>query len=416
MRALLLLGLAAAAYFQSGPLFFVLFLVLMLRLAARLWLRETTSSLAVSRAFEHRVFFGEQATVTLTFTNQGQLPIPWIEATESLPVALRQTERCSRVLALAPGQSCRVSYVLAGRRRGLYGVGPLSLATGDVFGLARRDLDLTQGESLLVYPRIMAAAELELPSLALFGDVRTRRRVLGDPARIGGIRDYQQGDPLHDIHWRATAAAGTLQVKQYEPATTVQTMLYLDLSRDSYPGDNIYEASELAISVAATVAQRLTVLRQEIGLVTTGCLPLGSDPGSSSGAVQLDVPVGTAAGTGLPAMAVPAPLSPARGRRQFMQVLELLARLQVAPGILVPRDLQATGLGLPWGSTLVLITGSPGSDWWPALHRLRQSGLLVVVLVISRQGVTADQAASARGAGVRMHQIWTDAQALVLPA
>ena len=424
MRALVLLGVLVAAYFQSGPLFFVLLVILLLNTAARLWLREISSGLRVARSLERRLFFGEQTTVTLELANTSGFSIPWIVAAESLPVALRLAERCSQVVSLQAGQCGVISYILVGRQRGLHSIGPLTLSVGDIFGLARRELYMREPEYLLVYPRILAVQELELPSRALFGDVRVRRPLLGDPARVGGIRDYRPGDPLHDIHWRATAAAGSLQVKQYDAATTIQTTIYLDLERSSYRSGNMFEATELAISVAATIAQRLIHLRQEVGLTTNGWLRPLADAASAltrdmPDTILLAAADGPAshgpAGAAEPA-SVPPPIAASKGQAQLMRILEQLARLESVDGDTGLRDLHWHALGLPWGATAVIITGFVNHDLLAALHRLRQTGLLVVLLVASRQTIDGGTEAQARAVGVRLHRVWSDLPTLAVPA
>ena len=417
MKVAIAAGLVLAAYFQSGPLFFMLALAVSLAILAQLWLREIVDHLYATRTMESHLFFGEQTTVAITFSNPGRLPVPWLELRESQPMALRVAQTCDKVLSIGARRQAGLTYTLVGRRRGVYSLGPMMVTVGDVFGLARRELCLPEPRSLIVYPRILGAQELELPALALFGDVRTRRRVVGDPARCGGIREYQPGDPLHDIHWRASAAAGSLQVKQYEPATTIQTMIYLDLEHAGYPMRDPWSAAELAISVAATVAHRLVELRQEVGLATNGQISL---PARSAGnqIVQGLKTVETAvtAAPSTPASdqgdedtsVTPAPLKPAKGRAQLIHVLELLARLELAesgPGL---RRMLLQTTALPWGSTAVIVTGAADNALLAALHRLRETGLQVVLIVVTRQMASAEITGRARSLGVRLQYIWHD--------
>ena len=264
--------LTASIYFQSGPLFYAFAVWLIVLIVVRLWLRGAAAHLIVARAVESRLFFGERTTVRIVIENAGALSIPWLEVNESLPVGLRIADRSHRVISVGAGRREELSYDLIGRQRGLHSAGPLTLSLGDVFGIARQDLVLARPHFVLVYPRLLPLHELELPAVALFGDLRSRRPILGDPSRACGVRDYRAGDPLHEIHWPATAATGTLQVKLFEPATTVQTMMYLDLDRSGYPFANPFVSVELAISIAGTVAQRLTSTRQAFGLATNGRL------------------------------------------------------------------------------------------------------------------------------------------------
>jgi uncharacterized protein (DUF58 family) len=406
MRAIVVALVLLAAYFRSGPLLFAVGVVVVLALGAHFWLDRISARLQVERRLEARLFFLESTTVTIAIRNGSGLPIPWLELHEALPPALILPSTLTRVLSLAPGQVVEVSYRLVGRRRGVHLVGPLRLAVGDVYGLARRELQLSRRHTLIVYPRLLAADQLELPALALFGDIRSRRPFLGDPARVAGVRPYTPGDPLHDMHWRATAATGTLQVKHYQPATTLQVGIFLNLNREEYRTPNPETPSELAISIAATVASRLLDQRQEVGLISNGVMQVLPEDRVESGDHDRTA---SDADTRLPTVAAPA-IEPAKGRAHLMRILEHLARLDlVNQGEPLARLVQQD-MTLPWGATAVVITAYLTDELLIALHRLRQRGQLVVVFLVEQPRNRTEDEARARAAGLILHVVWRDEQ------
>jgi uncharacterized protein (DUF58 family) len=414
MRAAAIILLLLAAYFRSGPLLFAVGVAVLLSLAAQWWLRSIGHALRANRTLESHLFFGESATVQLTIANRGRLPVPWLELHESLPGALVLPNVLSRVLSLGAQGSVTVEYTLRGRRRGLHSIGPLRLITGDVYGLARREWLLPTLHTLVVYPRLLAAHQLRLPALLLFGDARSRRPFLGDPARVSGIRPYSPGDPPHDVHWRATAATGTLQVKQYQPATTLQICLFLDLRRGAYQLPEAPAIAELAISIAATIGQWLIEQRQEVGLITNGKVLLSPEDGAS----QTEVPIMLT--TPLPlteprddlaaVFATAAPLPAAKGRGHLMRLLELLARVELNEQGEQLTQLLRHGFTLPWGATAVVITGLLDEEAFLTLHRLRQCGLLVVVFMVERPQQPAAYEERARALGITLQMAWQDEQ------
>ncbi|HVA93127.1 MAG TPA: DUF58 domain-containing protein [Chloroflexota bacterium] len=419
MRIGAALLLILAAYYRSGPLFFAVGVALLLAVGAQFWLRVIGREFQVGRILEPRLFFGEAATVRLTFANRSTLPIPWLEIHESMPAALALPNVLSRVMHLAPQQHATVTYTLHGRRRGFHAVGPLTATMGDVFGLARRELRFAARQHLLVYPRILPVDELRLPALAMFGVVRSRRQLLGDPSRLAGVRQYVPGDPLHDIHWPATAATGTLQVKHYQPATTHQAVIFLDLQRAGYSAPDVLSAAEFAISVAATIASRLIEQRQEVGLVTNGqvILPPVEEQGATPEWDELRLPAAAPdahIGPTEPAYSettrASAPIGPARGRAQLMRVLEVLARVEPhEQGESLIRLLLQRTVALPWGSTVVVIAGATSEELFLALHKLRQVGLLVVLFLVEPHPDVAAVEARARAVGVTLQVAWRDA-------
>jgi len=406
--------LILAAYYRSGPLFFAVGVALLLLIGAHLWLRTVCGRLQADRVLEARVFFGETTAIRLTFSNGSTLPIPWLEIHESMPAALALPNVLSRVSRLPPRQHTTITYTLNGRRRGFHMVGPLTATVGDVFGLVRRELRFARRQHLLVYPRILPTEELELPALAMFGTVRSRRQLLGDPSRLAGTRQYTPGDPMHDIHWPATANTGTLQVKQYQPATTHQSLIFLDLRRDGYDAVEVLGAAEFAISVAATLAARLIEQRQEVGLATNGLVPLPpeeEDAVISPTEMTSPIPRLTAHGmdgeSDKSGSASAAPIGPARGRVQLMRVLELLARVELSEhGRPLTSLLGERGVALPWGSTAIVVAGTTSDELFLTLHKLRQVGLLVVLFLIEPTGDVAVVEGRARAVGVTLKPVW----------
>jgi uncharacterized protein (DUF58 family) len=413
MRAAAIVLLLLAAYFRSGPLLFAVGVAVALSLAAQWWLRHIGRALRAGRDLESHRVFGETTTVKLPIANRGRLPIPWLEIHESLPGALVLPNVLSRVLSLEARSSVTVQYTLRGRRRGLHTIGPLRLITGDVYGLARREWLLPAVHTLVVYPRLLAAQHLRLPALLLFGDMRSRRPFLGDPTRVTGIRPYSPGDPPHDIHWRATAATGTLQVKQYQPSTTLQISLFLDLRRGTYQLPEAPATAEFAISVAATIAQWLIEQRQEVGLITNGKVLLSPEDATSPAEAPILIttslpPAGT--GDDTAGSATPAPIPAAKGRGHLMRVLELLARVELHDQGEPLIQLLRQGFTLPWGATAVVITGLVSEEDFLTLHRLRQCGLLVVVFMVERPQQPAAYEERARALGITLHMLWQDEQ------
>ena len=84
-------------------------------------------------------------------------------------------------------------------------------------------------QRILVYPRIVPVTELGLPAQHPFGDHRSSRRLVEDPMRLMGSRDYSQGDNFRFIHWKATARQQKLQTKVFEPSATRPLAIFLNM-------------------------------------------------------------------------------------------------------------------------------------------------------------------------------------------
>jgi uncharacterized protein (DUF58 family) len=374
----ILLFIVAAAL-RSELFFYLLYVIAGLQILARLWLRQGARRLSWQRHAPIAAFPGEELTVAIELRNDGLLPVPWVALHESLPPALRNPPMIREVLSLGVGERRALTYTIVGRQRGYYKLGPLTLRTGDVLGLGERTLTEQAPDRLTIYPPIISLAELGLPASLPYGTLAANQRLFSDPARPIGVRPYQAADGVRRIDWKTTAHAGTPQVRRYQPAIALETLIALAFSREEYPGRYSYDQMERALIAAAAIAAHLTARRQPIGFCTTG-----HDP--ASGGLSPALPI-------------------ANGRAQLIAVLGMLGRLEPATQGALPPLLWNAGARLGWGSTVVLITGHGGVELVAALLPLKRRGLNVALILAEP---TPDQLGLPRKHGITTFGLWRD--------
>jgi uncharacterized protein (DUF58 family) len=351
----LVLLFVLAVVLRSELFFYLIYVLVGLHLAVRLWLRQTSRQLSWRRNAPAAAFPGEPLTVTIELKNGGLLPLPWLALHESLPPALHSPPMIREVLSLGAGERRALSYTLVSRRRGYYRIGPLSLETGDVLGLGERALSGQQPDGLTIYPPVLPLEELGLPASLPFGTLPASRRLFSDPARPAGVRPYQPADGVRRIDWKASAHAGTPQVRRYQPAIALETLVALAFSRQEYGNRYAYDTMERALTAAASVAAHLAGRRQPVGLVATGIDPL-------AGGVAPLVPMGN-------------------GRAHLMELLGVLGRLELAEEGDLPARVGRAAAHLGWGSTVVVITGQRGDELLAALLPLKRAGLNLALII-----------------------------------
>lgn len=346
-----------AIFLRADYIFILIYLLLGTYLFSRWWGRRASAALSVQRSAPSRLFLGEQAQVRLEIKNRGWLPVPWLQLNESLPAELRLQTQVQQVVTLPPRGKVQISYWLNARRRGYYPVGPLSVYSGDMFGVvdqARRDF---AADYLVVYPKIIPLSRLALPSQSPLGTLRHTQPIFEDPSRVIGKRDYTPGDSLRRIDWKTSASSGRLQVKKFEPSIALDTELFLNLHIPDYNPRHRFDDSELAIVVAASLANWVVNQRQAVGLATNGADPLSKD--------------GTAA-----------LISPRGGRGHLMRVLEVLARVEAGEACPLVQLLWQQRPYLPWGATQILITPGASDEIFDALFQARRSGVGTLIVLI----------------------------------
>jgi uncharacterized protein (DUF58 family) len=316
----------------------------------RWWGRRVMHGMKFGRSFNRWAFLGEKVDVHLKIKNHSLWPIPWLQIRESLPVGLHTKGPFQDVVYLSPKAELDFTYQLDCTKRGLYPVGPLNMFSGDILGVGTTRKYSLAPEYLTVYPKIIPLAKIEFPSQSPLGTLRHTQPIFEDPTRIRGKRDYATGDSLRRIDWKASASAGRLQVKLFEPSIALETMVFLNLNANEYDLRTRFFDTELAITVAASMANWISAARQSVGLATNGYDPL----------IDASRP----------------PLLPSRrGRGHLLRVLETLARLQMVESEPISQLLRQEMVNLPWGATLILITGKVEEDLFESLFQARRAGL-----------------------------------------
>lgn len=248
----------------------LLFVLLALYLLSAVLIRRfALRGLMCSRAFARSaVFEGEESEMIEIVRNDRPFTIPWLRVESGISPYIRLgrqenlsvsecTHTCS-LFTLMPYQQIRRRHRVKFLRRGEYNLGSASLTTGDLFGLIEAHREQDMSVPVLVYPRLLDESELPAPLLRLMSAMISQRSLLSDPFLVRGIRPYQAGDPVRDIHWPASARTGELHIRLHDPSSHSRLLVVLNAQRTANQwGDKLAQEEEAGIeheiSIAATM-------------------------------------------------------------------------------------------------------------------------------------------------------------------
>jgi len=366
----------ASLVLHQIPLLLISLLLFLIWGITRLWERYCLSRLEYRRKLStNRVFFGEEIQLEVEVANRKPLPLPWIEIEDEVPeevTLLKGTtspsHRMSRVfltnfLSLGWYHKVKRRYPLRCLQRGIFSFGPTFIRSGDLFGFFRREMEIPQEDYLTVYPRIVPLEKLRIPSKQPLGDIRTRRYIFQDPILTLGVRDYHFGDSLKQIHWKTTARLGKLQAKVFEPTTTIDMGIFLDI-RTTKPPDwgTVAQLMELGIIAAASIADHAMSAGYRVGLYVN----------------QRRGPAGES-------IRIP----PSQHTDQMIHILEALAQIHTAmESQPMARFVVQESTNLPWGSTLVAITAVPTDALLSTLTKMKRAGRRVALISVGGTGLS----------------------------
>ncbi len=298
--------------------------VLVIGLVPEIWYRSALHHLTMEQRVSQRyLFFGENVTLSISAENKKLLPLPWLEVEDEIP-----------------------SFV--------YSFGPVTIQSSDPFGWLTREEQVAANDTLFVYPLVAPLSSFGLPARHPFGEYTTPRRLLEDPLRFAGIRDYRMGDDPRRIHWKATARTGVLRSKIYEPSSQYRLLVVLDINTytASWMGVDP-EIQELTISTAASIAVWGFDQGYAVGLLTNSLMVPLSDT-NVMGSDSASIHPATTTHTSVPRVRVPF----ASDRGQCKRLLLALARLLPYLGEPIDQLLEEERDLLPRETTVVLVSAT----------------------------------------------------------
>ncbi|MBS0261525.1 MAG: DUF58 domain-containing protein [Planctomycetes bacterium] len=386
---LLILGIVL----QLGLLVYAMYVLLGVMLLSRYLSREWIDTLRAERDCSRLTAeIGQKVAIIVNITNQGKLPIPWLLLEDAVPrqALVQRPPRISLdgkrmgILQLGPGSQKSLLYQVTFHMRGYYQLGPLLLETGDLFGLHRRFRVATKPHYVLVFPKVLPLQGYDLASRRPIGEVRLSHRLFEDPTRISGIRQYIQGDALNRIHWRATARTGSLHCKVYEPSCIAGATVLLDFHQAGYSERAEPLRSELAVTAAASLANAVYQMGQQIGLITNArdAAERIREEGAQHDFRTRSLALDTVEMQGRSERLRPVMVETRRGPEQLIRILETLARAELTDGLTFAQLVVEATSRLPRDATVIALLPHVPPETAIALGSLRRRGYAVTVLLL----------------------------------
>jgi uncharacterized protein (DUF58 family) len=354
---------------KQVSLFLVFILFFLAGGIARLWDHYSLDRVEYRRRLSsNRVFFGEEVKMEVEVSNRKPLPLPWLQVNDAIPnevtvlkVATTPDssmtyQLLSNLFSISWYHKVKKHYSIQCPHRGYFTFGSTKISSGDIFGFFTRYKEIDSRDHLMVYPKILPLEKLGIPSRQPLGEIRTINHLFQDPVLTMGIREYQYGDSLKSIHWKNTARTGRLQTKIFEPTTTVDMGIFLDVRTVKPPLWGVVSKKlELAIVTAASMANSALFEKYRVGLYVNQN--------------NLDSPELIR-------------ILPNRHPEQLKHILEALAAIHPVDSTPIAELVITESRNLPWGSTLVVITAMPTETLLSVLLQMKRAGRKVVLITV----------------------------------
>lgn len=353
------LSLFIVVIFGGGPLYLYLYILLFTVILAQIWAQIALLRMVVERKVAQKGYFvGEKVSVSLEVKNTGFLPVLWAYIEEKVPLGLLGQEKKAVVSLLGKTKQI-LNYTFRTYERGIYCFNPVRVITGDILGLYYYQKESLSSGEIIVYPRykklIFDQVSINGPNAFL----KTQISLKTDPMAILGSRDYQKGDPLNQIDWKATARTQSLKTKQVEYRKDLTCAIILNGNLDDY---QTQADLEKAIELAASLAKWILDIKGQVALYSNGRHK--KHLGDRS----------------FPVLGV----SANDDQNQFLRILRVLALLNVSNSYPFKTLFDRIRSELFIGTILVIVTPNLDSETWQRLAQATKKGHQVWIILTRR--------------------------------
>lgn len=211
--ALIALLLLIAFIYNNNLAYLLTFLLASVFFVTILHSFKTLSGLVISPAHSQSAFAGEAAGFALVIKNSQRQP----------RLSLQITLQNEQSIDLDGFEQKTVILYAPSRKRGWLSCDTVTLSSCYPLGLFRAWSPLRFKLQALIYPK-PAATELPFPESPGLGTEQGQNKKGQED--FYGIKSYQNGDPIRQIHWKAYAKGQGLFSKEYNGSTSKE--LWLD--------------------------------------------------------------------------------------------------------------------------------------------------------------------------------------------
>jgi uncharacterized protein (DUF58 family) len=227
---------------------------------------------------------GDEIEVVVEFANHSTLPIFNLSADPYAPDQLAlDGELDVPLLGRRRRVGCRATVTASGSGRWM--LQGFDVTLGDPFGLVRVSDYIPCNFAFEFYPRVGRLDRTQKSRRLLRRpeerEGRRQRAEMTTGTVIRELRDYQSGDPLRHVAWKATARKRKLISRDFEDEITAGTTILLDISGSMRGGAWKGQKLEHAVELAAGIADELITSRNRVGMISFdekvyGYIPPGS--------------------------------------------------------------------------------------------------------------------------------------------
>jgi uncharacterized protein (DUF58 family) len=221
-----------------------------------------------------RAYPGDEIEIFIKITNRGS-NLELLKIEDQIPNGLKIIDgENSLLISLSPQESTSLQYTVSGPR-GFYHFRYTEISASDSLQVRSKTTKLETDERLFIQPEHLRLGHLQIRPR------RTRVYAGHIPAHTGGsgveffgVREYQHGDPLRWINWRASARnIQKFFINEFEQERVADVGIILDTrQRSQILLENGASLFEFSVQAASAIADSFLKDGNRVGLLMYGTL------------------------------------------------------------------------------------------------------------------------------------------------
>lgn len=202
---------------------------------------------------EKEMMAGDEVEIRYKFENPLSISFPILEFQNNIAYRLTGKREQIEVFHLDKKDYFQGSTTISCRRRGFYKSGEVKVKIKDILNIYTLSKTIVTPLSFKVYPKITPLKSFKIQASQHMGELLVTDPLFQDYTSLSDLRSYQEGDPLKRIHWKASAKANKLIVKNYEERGDNEVVLVIDSNKKSYKSDKEFWIEDKLVETAISI-------------------------------------------------------------------------------------------------------------------------------------------------------------------
>ncbi|MCX7921802.1 MAG: DUF58 domain-containing protein [Clostridia bacterium] len=180
---------------------------------------------------------GDRINFLFSINNEDFLLYPYVKVTFCGSGTIFSKQFQTKSLSLLPNSKKTFAFELECKYRGHYAIGIEKVEIDDFLGIFRFTYSISEPKYITVYPKLIYIDRFKLRTNYFSETHSILDNKFEDMTTISDIRKYSYGDSFKKIHWKLTAKAGEMMVKNFQSTSETSATVVIDLKKNNYPID-----------------------------------------------------------------------------------------------------------------------------------------------------------------------------------